>query len=426
MVSISESPIARTLQGDALADARAAFAQLGATSPRIGGDMATHLHERIADLGSQVDEHALRSHTEASCTANITQICDMLARGAPAEELIAPEPALDYARAIVQRRLPLPVLLRAYRVGHGYFWNIASGALQEHIGDDQARAAALDAASNFMFEYIDVMSDALVGEYQVERDRWVRTAAAIRAETVRDILDGQNEHERTASSRLAYELRRTHVGLILAGEPEGNTRPGAGGLEHQAIEAAAVLGCADPLLVPAGEAVLWAWCGTFKPPTPAALTQLERYTPPAGVRMAVGRPAFGIEGFRVTHVEAAHASRFWDVGAPHGTTSYRSVEVISLLASDLPRARRFVDGALGALAEQSDAAAGLRSTLLCFLAHGCSHVQAAHELQMHQNTVYNRVRRAEELLGGPVTERRVELHTALMLAQTLGPEVLTH
>jgi hypothetical protein len=35
------------------------------------------------------------------------------------------------------------------------------------------------------------------------------------------------------------------------------------------------------------------------------------------------------------------------------------------------------------------------------------------------------VRRAEELLGGPVTERRVELHNALMLTETLGAEVLT-
>jgi DNA-binding PucR family transcriptional regulator len=43
---------------------------------------------------------------------------------------------------------------------------------------------------------------------------------------------------------------------------------------------------------------------------------------------------------------------------------------------------------------------------------------------MHQNTVYNRVRRAEELIGGPVSERRVELQTALMLAETLGSEVL--
>ncbi len=43
---------------------------------------------------------------------------------------------------------------------------------------------------------------------------------------------------------------------------------------------------------------------------------------------------------------------------------------------------------------------------------------------MHQNTVYNHIRRAEELLGGSVTERRVELQAALILAETLGPGVL--
>lgn len=418
-------PIAGTLDAEELGDARQVFAELALSSPHVGGEMATHLHTRIDELGSQVDEHALRSHTEASCTANIEQICQMLARGTPLDELTVPEPALDYARAIVQRDVPLAVLLRAYRIGHGYFWNVASGALTRELEEDAARATALDASSSFIFDYIDLVSDALVGAYHVERDRWVRSAAAVRAETVREILDGRYQHDRMASTRLGYELRRTHVGLILTGEPEVPTRVGEGGLEHQATEAAAVLGCGDPLLIPAGAAVLWAWCGTFRPPGPAALAKLEAYRPPAGVRLAVGRPAFGIDGFRVTHIEAAHAARFWDLGASRATTSYRSVEVVSLLASDLQRARRFVAGALGALAEQSDAAAGLRTTLLSFLAHGCSHVQAAQELHMHQNTVYNRVRRAEELLGGPVTDRRVELHTALMLTETLGVEVLS-
>jgi hypothetical protein len=422
-MSATEQPIARTLDADALASAREVFAELAEQSSQMGGGMATHLHQRIDELASQTDEHAMRTHTEASCTANIGQICELLARGAPSEELTVPEPALDYARATVQRRIPLPVLLRAYRIGHGYFWNIASGALTREIADD-GRPAALDAASNFMFDYIDQVSDVLVGAYHVERDRWVRSAAAVRAETVREILEGHFDHERTASSRLGYELRRTHVGLILTGEPEVPTRVGEGGLEHQATEAAAAVGCSDPLLIPAGAGVLWAWCGTFKPPTPAALARLEAYRPPAGVKLAVGRPAFGIEGFRTTHVEAAHAARFWELGATRSTTSYASVEVVSLLASDLPRARRFVEGALGALAEQSDAAAGLRGTLLAFLAHGCSHVQAAQELQTHQNTIYNRVRRAEELLGGPVTDRRVEIHNALMLTETLGTEVL--
>lgn len=43
---------------------------------------------------------------------------------------------------------------------------------------------------------------------------------------------------------------------------------------------------------------------------------------------------------------------------------------------------------------------------------------------MHENTVHNQARRAEELLSGSVVERQFELHAALTLAGTLGPEIL--
>lgn len=417
------APIATTLDGEEQAAARAS---VGALDPaRIGGNMATHLHERIPELASLSDEHALLGDTEASCTGNLSQIVEMLSTGTPPDEVLVPEPALLYAQGLVQRRIPLAVLLRAYRLGHAYFWGIAQGSLRQDIEDEAALLYSVEAASNFMFEYIDGVSDQLVSAYQVERDRWVRSAAAIRAETVRQIIDGEVDQERAASSRLGYELRRHHVALILSFDPDHAHENGA--LEREAVEAAAILGCGDPLLVPAGAAVLWAWCGTFKPTAPNALARVEAHRPHAGIRMAIGRPGYGLEGFRVSHIEAGHAARFWALDGAFtggGTTSYRTVEVVSLLAADIERARRFVHTELGPLAEQSETAAAMRSTLLGFLAHGGSHVRAAQELHMHQNTVYNRVRRAEELIGAPVSARRVELQTALMLAETLGSEVL--
>jgi PucR C-terminal helix-turn-helix domain/GGDEF-like domain len=403
--------------------ARELFSELATKSASIGDGMAAHLHERIGELTSVQDEHALRSDTEASCTANIEQILQMLGRGARPDELVVPALAVQYAAALVHRRIPLAVLLRAYRVGHAYLWNIASRALEDELGEQAMRGGALEASSNFMFDYIDGISGELVAAYHVERDRWVRSAAAIRAETVRDILDGRLENERAASSRLGYELRRHHVGLILVGEPENGAARG-GGLEREAVEVAAILGCADPLLVSTGAATLWAWCGAFQDPSGDALARVERHRPNAGVRMAIGRPAFGVEGFRITHVEAGQASRFWHLGATGATASYRSLELVSLLASDLQRARRFVCRELGPLAEQADAATKLRSTLLGFLSHGGSHVRSARELHMHENTVYNHVRRAEELLGCAVADRQIELQAALTLAETLGPEIL--
>lgn len=422
-----ELSTATTLSADELAPARELVGELAARSDQIGADMAAHIHERVPEFGGSADEQALRAQTAASCEANITQILDMLSRGAPASEIVLPGPALEYAQGLVHRQTPLTVLLRAYRLGHAYLSGVTSRALRREIGDEAVLLSSIETASTFMFEYIDVVSDHLVEAYHVERDRWVRTAAAIRAEIVRNIIDGQAENEQAASARLGYDLRRHHVALILSGEPRHRPGGGMGSLEREAIEAAAVLGCADPLLVPAGAAALWAWCGTFKRPDPAALARVEAHRPTEGVRMAAGRPGYGIEGFRVSHIEAGHAARFWELGNGRtgATTTYRSVEVVSLLASDLDRARRFVASELGPLAENTEVAARMRTTVLTFLGNGGSHTRAAQALHMHHNTVYNRVRRAEELIGAPVTERGIELQTALLLAETLGGEVLT-
>ena len=105
-------------------------------------------------------------------------------------------------------------------------------------------------------------------------------------------------------------------------------------------------------------------------------------------------------------------------------TSYERVELVSLLAGDVPRARAFVAGQLGPLASAAEPAERLRDTVLAFLASGGSATRVAKELYVHQNTVAYRVKRAEELLGRKVGERPIELTCALTLAAALGPAVL--
>jgi DNA-binding PucR family transcriptional regulator len=104
---------------------------------------------------------------------------------------------------------------------------------------------------------------------------------------------------------------------------------------------------------------------------------------------------------------------------------YDRVELASLLASDLPRARAFVAARLGPLAAATEPAARLRETVLAFLVANGSGTRAAKELFVHHNTVAYRVKRAEELLGRRVTDGSVELMCALTLAAVLGSAVLT-
>jgi DNA-binding PucR family transcriptional regulator len=196
------------------------------------------------------------------------------------------------------------------------------------------------------------------------------------------------------------------------------------GLERAALEAAAALAPGEPLVVPSGAASLDVWAGSYEP---LDTRTLERYEPPEGVRVAFGRPGRGLDGFRRSHREAVQAARVASLAGSGGgaVVDYGQVELVSLLACDLPRAREFVASRLGALAAPGEPTQRLRETLRVFLAMGGRSARAAKELYVHQNTVAYRIKRAEELLGRRVTEDPVELICALALADTLGPAVLS-
>jgi DNA-binding PucR family transcriptional regulator len=202
--------------------------------------------------------------------------------------------------------------------------------------------------------------------------------------------------------------------------------PEPGVLERAATAAAAAVGCREPLLVPVGTSVLWAWASVGELSDAEVAERLEEHAPSPGLRIAVGRSAAGVEGFRVTHEEAQHAADIYGEaeGTDGRTVSYRALELLSLLTADFDRSRRFVRRELGPLAEPDDATARLRETALSFLDHGGSHLGAAQDLHLHKNTVYTRVRRAERALGTPVVPGRAALHAALMLAVKMPDRVI--
>jgi hypothetical protein len=403
--------------GSAAVALRELAAELLADAPELGRRMTDHLYATMPELAG-VDDGGLRSETRASSAANLDQVLRMMRAGAGMDAVVMPLEAAEYVRGLVHRGVPLPVLLRSYRLGHAWFWDYWSQALQSRLDDPAELVAAQELSSAFMFGYVDRISDVLVAEYGTERERMLRGAAQLRAETVRQLLAGEVIDEERAVGRLGYELGRHHVALrVSAGAAE------ARGLERAAGEAAAALGPGEPLVVPSGAASLDVWWGSYEPPQTDGL---DGYTPPAGIRIAFGAPAHGVAGFRQSHGEAVQAARIAALAGARGAavTSYRRVELVSLLASDLPRARAFVAAQLGPLASTAEPATRLRDTVLAFLAAGGSATRVGKELFVHQNTVAYRIKRAEEALGRKVTERPVELTCALTLAAALGAAVL--
>ncbi len=96
---------------------------------------------------------------------------------------------------------------------------------------------------------------------------------------------------------------------------------------------------------------------------------------------------------------------------------FADVALDALLMQNPAEARRFVAGQLGSLAEDSDAASRLRTTVAAFLQENASFLHTARRLGVHENTVAYRIRRAEELLGRELKCNQVELLTALRLAE---------
>ncbi|GAA1845772.1 helix-turn-helix domain-containing protein [Pseudonocardia ailaonensis] len=374
----------------------------------VGREMALQIIAEIPAFGGgEAPFEVLRQGTEASIVRALLLLADP-GSGLPSSA----EESLAGVREFVQRGISLGGLLRGIRLGHEGMARAFLAACEERV--DRARLPEeMAATTNELFRYVDGFADSMTQEYLAEYDRWATSAAAARAQTVRALLAGDAVDAAEASRVLGYDLGRTHLGLTAWTE-----RPGAdSALQLAAAELLRARGATATLVVPVGSGLVWAWGVVAGSPGPAA-------HPRDDVRAAFGLPGAGVAGFRRTHGEAGRAERLrrlaGDVRA--GSSDYADVAVAALLAADLTGARDFVRRELGALVEPS--AEDLRTTLLQYLEAERSVAAVAAALHIARGTVTYRVRRAEQILGRDVGERRLALHTALLLADELGHTVL--
>jgi DNA-binding PucR family transcriptional regulator len=393
-------------------------AVLGALPPGpLAHEMADLLMESIPELG-RADDEDFRTGLLLSCESNLSTVWNGLVTGAALEAISPPPEAVQWAHDLVHRGVRLPALLRAYRLGHG----LAERRVEEVAGElaiePDVRWRALARISHYMFAYVDAICTALVDDYEQERDRWIRGAAAARAELVRAIIDRQPVDTRSASERLRYDVSRRHLALIVWADPRDAARPG-GSLEAEAVRWASALGGGAVLTVPIGERVVWAWtAGDALADDAAALS----HTAGDGVRVAIGTVREALSGMAESHEQARIARRVAEIrGVRPGTVvSYRAVGLTALLTADPAEAVRFAQTELGDLLAPTDTSARLRATVRVYLEENLSPARTARRLGIHQNTVVYRVKQVEELLGRRVEERRLHLEVALRLAEMIG------
>ena len=391
---------------------------LAAEVAENAGDLSRVVLGRIAEQVPELFADAegaegLRASTEASIRA----FAAIVEERTDPRAIELPVETLAYAHEGVRRGVPLASLMRSYRVGQAALWEILRPQVGDRAESQDELSEALAMLTMVLFAYIDEAVNLAEEEYGSERERWARSAAAVQAETIDAILGGRQSDTVLAGRRLRYELERRHVGALawLEAPPENGDPLDL--LEAGVGQVAIALGATSRLVRPLGALVASAWLTVPAGAPSAEDLRLDAAVAP-GVRIALGKPASGVAGFRRTHGEAAHARRVAMLAgrSPGSVTTYGRVSLAALATVDLDQASAFVADELGPLLSDDDTVRRLAATLRVFLDEHGSRTRAARRLGLHENTISYRIRQAEELLGRSVEEDTIELHVALVLA----------
>jgi DNA-binding PucR family transcriptional regulator len=382
------------------------------------------LAERIVDRFQSeppkvVPDAAAVAEQLASVEASLRQIAQCIELGDDPRRLDLAPAAAAIARSGVQRNIPLNDLLRSARLAQEQLWQwlfdriTASSAPAEQL-------RALDLATNWLFAFIDAFLVQAEHLYEIEREAWLRGAAAARAAAVDDILTEREDDPHRASKRLRYDINRHHVGVstwldATRDDPDVQTT-----LAEALAQLTRAVSAQSTLVHPAGSMAIAAWISRPQTFTAAELDAAHicsKARLPDGVWVAIGEPGWGIGGFRRTHIEASHAQRVASLLGDRASvvTRYRNVAVAALASADGEHAVAFVKRILGPLAANDEATYRIAATLAVYLEENRSPAKAAQRLTVHANTVSYRVHQAEELLGRPIDTNTLDLSIALAL-----------
>ncbi|MEU8622066.1 helix-turn-helix domain-containing protein [Streptomyces sp. NPDC048623] len=396
--------------------------------PELTQALQNEMTGRILDLRG---DRVLVELLAASIRSNLETVVQVLRHGVDVDDVTTPAGAREYARRLAQHGVSPNALVRAYRLGQRMVLDWAYALIVEGEPDARLALEAYHELSRITHRYIDSVSEQMIAEYQQERERWLARRSTVRAEILGRLIAGEPVNVATAESGLGHRLRQRHLGALLWTSGPSSWDADLGALENAAFRLGkAIGGPGSPLFWPRDRTTGWVWFtpGPDAPvPDPAELEAALADLDPQ-VRVALGTPASGPDGFRVTHLEALRAQQVALVAQERSprVTSYGDAQVraASLLVGDLDEARRLVAGALGGLAVDTENAERLRETMLAFVTERGSYLATSQRLHLHKNTVKYRIEKAVEERGRPIDEDRLDLELALIACRWLRTAVL--
>jgi len=308
-----------------------------------------------------------------------------------------PPALLMQARRAARSGVGLETVLRRYFAGFA----LLDGAIARAA--NQIDAPEITGHASLLYEYAG-MFDRLVAAISAEYSREERLRGGAgeerRVECVERLLAG----EHVANSGLDYPFESFHLGLVATGaESQRAVRMLAKSLRCRLLSVC----CSD--------GTIWAWLGSRHRLDPGAAMSQLRGLGPAPDTLAIGAPAPGIAGWRLTHRQAAAALPF-AARCAQGATLYTDVALLASARRDELLLASLEQQYLTPLEIETEMGTALCETLRAYFAAGRNVSSAAAALGVSRQTVSNRLRAAEEKLGRPIGTSSAELEIALMLS----------
>ncbi|MTD56540.1 PucR family transcriptional regulator [Amycolatopsis pithecellobii] len=299
---------------------------------------------------------------------------------------------------------------RAYRwAADRVFWDCLK-AMEAVI--DETKVAGCEivpgilAFTQMFAEWRDRIIDPASEVHRLGEEKLRGSPEHLRRDAVRALLRGDSVE---SAVNLHYDMTATHIAIFLPHCSEAAARPVVN-LLRQALHVT------GHLVVPFSISSTMAWLTTNRSLTPSWREAVKGCLEQFEVAASVSEPSSGLEGFRRTFQEtnAVEELRTYAGVAASRILLYHNVRLECFFLTDRAAARAFVEAELGELRGTSPMKQELRATVSLFLEKG-SIVAAAADLVLHEHTVRNRLRRAEEYLRHPLTSRRAEVQVALRL-----------
>lgn len=307
-----------------------------------------------------------------------------------------PASARAQARRAARSGISLDTVLRRYHAGDRFLSELIVGEASDFPHE------SVQGILRALGPLVDRLTATIATEYTHELDRMRRSPTQRLGERIGRLLAGDCDSD----PELAYEFDCWHVGMIISGASAEEL------VRHLATQ----LDCQSLLAPRGGGDATWAWLGRRRGLSVSAIEASLKGALPVGISLALGEPRRGIEGWRLTHLEAQAALRVM-LHRSERITKCRDVILVSAVMRDQSLAKSLVNTYLTPLDGRGDYGEVLRRTLRAYFAADQNAVTAASALGVARHTVERRLRRVEEKLEQTIGACSAQLQVALVMEE---------